>query len=171
MPSKRKKKWGKKSEKRGEERRRIVKVKTAVSLLNPKIVEILLSAHARTSQADILHLDQKAIKCTTCKPGCGKFLLFIARQWPENHSTSFKTRFSAKSPGVNGLINNSSVEKAVSYLLLPVFQNKHYNLFALINFYLWTTKCFFQTYLDQFRFLGNCPPTPPWSQHFGLRKK
>ena len=35
--------------------------------------EILLSAHARTSQADILHLDQKAMKCTTCKPVCGKF--------------------------------------------------------------------------------------------------
>ena len=47
-----------------------VKVKTAVSLLNLKI---LLSAHARTSQADILHLDQKAAKCTTCKPVCGKF--------------------------------------------------------------------------------------------------
>ena len=38
------------------------------------------------------------------------------------------------------LINNSSVEKAVSYLLLPVFENKYYNLFALINFYLWSTK-------------------------------
>ena len=38
------------------------------------------------------------------------------------------------------LINNSSVEKAVSYLLLPVFQNKYYNLFALINFYLWSAK-------------------------------
>ena len=36
-------------------------------------LEILLSAHARTSQADILHLDQKAAKCTTCKPVCGKF--------------------------------------------------------------------------------------------------
>ena len=36
-------------------------------------LEILLSAHARTSQADILHLDQKAVKCTTCKPVCGKF--------------------------------------------------------------------------------------------------
>ena len=33
----------------------------------------LLSAHARTLQADILHLDQKAAKCTTCKPVCGKF--------------------------------------------------------------------------------------------------
>ena len=103
MPSKRKKKWGKKSEKRREERKRKVKVKTAVSLLNPKTVEILLSAHARTSQADIMHVDQKAAKCTTCKPVSGKFYLFIARQWPENHSTSFKTRFSAKSPGANGL--------------------------------------------------------------------
>ena len=55
----REKKWGKKSEKRREERKRKVKVKTAVSLLNPKI---LLSAHARTSQANILHLDQKAME-------------------------------------------------------------------------------------------------------------
>ena len=28
----------------------------------------MLSAHARTSEADILHLDQKAAKFTTCKP-------------------------------------------------------------------------------------------------------
>ena len=60
----REKKWGKKSEKRREEKKRKVKVKT---------VQILLSAHARTSQADVLHLDQKAAKCTTCKPVCGKF--------------------------------------------------------------------------------------------------
>ena len=69
-PAREKKNRGKKSEKRREERKRKVKVKTAVSLLN---VEILLSAHARTSQANILHLDQKAAKCTTCKPVCGKF--------------------------------------------------------------------------------------------------
>ena len=48
-----------KSEKRGEERKRKVKVKTA--------------AHTRTSQADILHLDQKATKCMTCKWVCGMF--------------------------------------------------------------------------------------------------
>ena len=59
-----------KSEKRREERKRKVKVKTAVSLLN---LEILLSGHAWTSQADILHLDQKAVKYTTCKRLCGKF--------------------------------------------------------------------------------------------------
>ena len=39
---------------------------------NPKI-EILFSARARTTQANILHLDQKAVKCTTCKQVCGKF--------------------------------------------------------------------------------------------------
>ena len=50
MPSKRKKMRQEKQK---------VKVKTAL--------EILLSAHARTSQGDILHLDQKAVKCTTCK--------------------------------------------------------------------------------------------------------
>ena len=69
------------------------------------------------------------------------------------------------------LINNSSVEKAVSYLLLPVFRNKYYNLFALINFYLWSTKCYFRKCSDQSRFLGNCPPTPLMRQHFGLSKK
>ena len=46
----REKNWGKKCEKRREERN----------------LEILLSAHARTSQADILDLDQKAAKNTTC---------------------------------------------------------------------------------------------------------
>ena len=30
-------------------------------------------AHAWTTQADILHLDQKAVKCTTCERVCGKF--------------------------------------------------------------------------------------------------
>ena len=63
----------KKSEKRREERKGKVKVKTAVSLLNPKTVEVLLSVHARTSQADILPLDQKAVKSTTGKRVCGKF--------------------------------------------------------------------------------------------------
>ena len=34
--------------------------------------EILLYAHARTSQANILYLDQKATKCMTCKWLYGK---------------------------------------------------------------------------------------------------
>ena len=97
-----KKKWGKKSEKRGRRESKKLKVKTAVLLLNPK--NFGPSAHARTSQANILHLDQKTAKCTTSKRLCGKFKLLKARQWPENRSTSFKMRFWAKSPGMNGLI-------------------------------------------------------------------
>ena len=54
MPSKRKKS-GKKSERTGEEKQQREKVKTAVSLLNPKLT-ILLSAHAQTSLADILQV-------------------------------------------------------------------------------------------------------------------
>ena len=50
------------------------------------------------------------------------------------------------------LINNSSVEIAVSYLLLTVFQNKYYNLFPLINFYRWSAKCFLRKYSDQLGF-------------------
>ena len=49
------------NEKRGKERKRKVKVK------------ILLSSHAQTLQANILHLDQKAAKCMTCKRLGGKF--------------------------------------------------------------------------------------------------
>ena len=36
-------------------------------------LELLLSVRARTSQANILNLDQKAVKHTTCKQLCGKF--------------------------------------------------------------------------------------------------
>ena len=34
--------------------------------------KILLSVHAQTSQANILHLDQKAMKCGTCIYDGGK---------------------------------------------------------------------------------------------------
>ena len=39
----------------------------------PIKLKILLPVHACTLQANILHLDQKAEKCTTCKQLCGKF--------------------------------------------------------------------------------------------------
>ena len=44
----------------------------------PKNPKLLLSAHNRTLQAKIVHLDQKAAKCTTSTRLCGKFSLFIA---------------------------------------------------------------------------------------------
>ena len=64
------KKGGKKSKKKrvGEK---------AKSEIQNCSVKILLSAHARTCtiiwQANVLHLDQKAVKCTTSKWQCGTF--------------------------------------------------------------------------------------------------
>ena len=74
MSSKGKKNEAIKTKKKRKERKRKVKVKTAKSLLNAKTISgNLLSAHAQTSQANILHLDQKATKCTTCKWLYAKF--------------------------------------------------------------------------------------------------
>ena len=57
----------KKSEKRGEKKKGKVKVKS---------LEILLSVHARTSQADILNLDQKAV--FSVRPVNGFVIRFIS---------------------------------------------------------------------------------------------
>ena len=78
-----KKKWGKKSEfmKRRGKKNGKKKVKTAVPLFNPKtILKFLLFAYAQSSQANILHLDQKAGKCMTCKQLCGKFYVALYSQ-------------------------------------------------------------------------------------------
>ena len=68
-PAREKKMRQEKRKKRGGEKAKSKSQDCCVTF-KPKI---LLSARARTSQADILHLDQKAMKCTTCKPVCGKF--------------------------------------------------------------------------------------------------
>ena len=74
MPSKRKKNEARKAKKEREGEKAKSKSQDCCVTFKPKnYVEILLSAHARTSQADILHLEQKAMKCTTCKPVWGKF--------------------------------------------------------------------------------------------------
>ena len=65
--------------------------------------EVLFSVHAQTSEVNIFHLDQKVAKCPTYARICAKVQLFIARQCPENGSTSCKMRFFAKFPGANGL--------------------------------------------------------------------
>ena len=62
-PEKRKKKGGEKAKSKSQD--------CCVTFKPKNYLVILLSA--RTSQAHILHLDQKAAKCTTCKPVCGKF--------------------------------------------------------------------------------------------------
>ena len=48
---------------RGKQRKQKVKFKTAVALLTPQ--KIVLSGYAQTSEADILHLEQKAGKCSS----------------------------------------------------------------------------------------------------------
>ena len=57
-------------------------VKTAATLLKPKTTSkfCLIPAHARTSLANILYLDQKAAKYSTFKQLSGNFKLFIARK-------------------------------------------------------------------------------------------
>ena len=72
MRSKRKKMRQEKRKKKGGEKAKSKSQDCCVTF-KPQTYKILLSAHARTSQADILPLDQKAAKCTTCKPVSGKF--------------------------------------------------------------------------------------------------
>ena len=62
MPRKRRKTRQKKRNKRGGDKAKR-KVKAVVSIAQK--LEILLSAHVRTLQANILHLDQKAASCRT----------------------------------------------------------------------------------------------------------
>ena len=73
MPSKKKRKGGKESGKMGEEKAKSRSQDCCVTFKSNNDLAILLSVHARTSQANILHLDQKAVKCTTCKQLYGKF--------------------------------------------------------------------------------------------------
>ena len=74
MPNKRKKKWGKESKKKkGGEKAKSKSQDCCVTFKPKNYLEILPSADAWTSQANILHLDEKAVKSTTCKRFCGKF--------------------------------------------------------------------------------------------------
>ena len=71
-PAREKKNEQEKQKKRGGEKAKS-KIQDCCVTFKPKnYLEILLSVHARTSQADILHLDDKAEKCTTGKRVCGK---------------------------------------------------------------------------------------------------
>ena len=71
MPSKGKKNEARKAKKRGGEKAK-TKSQDCCDTFKPNL-EILLSAHARTLQANSLHLHEKAVKCVTCKWFCGKF--------------------------------------------------------------------------------------------------
>ena len=62
-----------KRKKEGGEKAKSKSQDCSVTFKPKNYLQILLSAHVQTSQANILHLDQKAAKCTTCKPVCGEF--------------------------------------------------------------------------------------------------
>ena len=95
----------------------------------------LLSAYARTSQANIFHLDEKAANCKTCKWLYGKFQLLIAHQLPENHSSSGKwVKFFGETwKGAEGGVG--SLER-VSLILIYIFMNS----FIYTVFNLWITR-------------------------------
>ena len=58
---------------REKKMRQVKQKKSREEKAKRKNLEILLSARAQTSQANILHLDQQAANCTTCKRLCGRF--------------------------------------------------------------------------------------------------
>ena len=62
-----------KQKKSGGEKAKSKSQDCCVTFKSKNYLEILLSTHAQTSQANILHLDQKAAKRTTSKRLCGKF--------------------------------------------------------------------------------------------------
>ena len=72
MPSKRKNE-ARKAEKEGREKEKSQSQDCCVTFKPKNYLGILLSVHAHTPQANILHLDQEAAKCTTCKRLCGQF--------------------------------------------------------------------------------------------------
>ena len=68
-----KKNEARKAKKGGGEKVDSKRQNCCVTFKPKNLLEILLSVHARTLKPNILHLDQKATKCTTCKWLYGKF--------------------------------------------------------------------------------------------------
>ena len=66
-PAREKKMRQKKKKKRGGEKVKSKSQDCCVTFKLKNYLKILLSAHARTSKANIIHLDQKAAKCMTFK--------------------------------------------------------------------------------------------------------
>ena len=115
-----------KRKKRGGEKAKSKSQDCYVTFKHTKYLKILLSAHAQTSQASILHLDQKAAKCMTCKRLCHSLVSFSSLQQDSDQKTAplaSKLEFSAKSPGASG-----SMEAA--------FENEFCNLQIHLSFFM-----------------------------------
>ena len=73
-PAREKKNEARKAKKEGRRETRKVKVKTAVSLLNPKTISKFCCLRMPELRKLMFCIwNQKAAKCTTCKLVCGKF--------------------------------------------------------------------------------------------------
>ena len=98
MPSKRKKKWGKKSKKRGEERKRKVKVKTACFLHMLELCKLIFCIWIR-SPWSVWPVNGFVVSFSS---------LQYVRQWPENHSITVASKrvCFAKSPGLRPTVKH-----------------------------------------------------------------
>ena len=139
MPSKAKQN---KKNKRGEKTKRKAKIHwCCVTFKSKNWLEIWLSVHALTSEADILHLEQKAtIKCLTLKLHFRTFWHFIARkEWSEDGQLASKGFF-AKSQkyfmfttlvSQQNIYNCGVVPDGAFWLISVDVSQKHLSLLAI----------------------------------------
>ena len=107
-PAREKKMRQEKRKKRGGEKVKSKSQDCCVTFKLKNYLKILLSAHARTSKANIIHLDQKATKCMTCKQ------LFMAQRSDQKTTRIASKQVFSKISGANGL---NSTDWAVSLII------------------------------------------------------
>ena len=93
---------------RGEEKVKSKSQDCCVTFKPTNYLKILLSAHARTSKANIIHLDQKAAKCMTCKQ------LFMAQRSDQKTTRIASKQVFSNISGANGL---NSTDWALSLII------------------------------------------------------
>ena len=112
------KKRQQKQKKRGGEKVKSKSQDCCVTFKLKNYLKILLSAHAWTSKANIIHLDQKAAKCMTCKQ------LFMAQRSDQKTTRIASKQVFSKISGANGL---NSTDWALSLIIGT--------LMCIVNFY------------------------------------
>ena len=102
-----------KQKKRGGEKVKSKSQDCCVTFKLKNYLKILLSAHARTSKANIIHLDQKATNCMTCKQ------LFMAQRSDQKTTRLALKQVFSKISGANGL-NSTDWARSLILLLPPL---------------------------------------------------
>ena len=116
-PAREKKMRQQKQKKRGGEKVKSKSQDCCVTFKLKNYLKILLSAHAWTSKANIVHLDQKAAKCMTCKQ------LFMAQRSDQKTTRIASKQVFSKISGANGL---NSTDWALSLIIAT--------LMCIVNF-------------------------------------